>query len=271
MTLTWNAEDKLDTLYHTLAPAMEKQNFDWQWNIRDNGSIDDTSFTVNNWKDDKVNLIEHKNNLSNYSQGNNSIFKLIYMDKDPDEEDYLLLLNNDVVFLDYSSIKNMVDILDNDDEVGVVGAKLNYEHDSSRIQHAGVLFHPSNVGTPFHYRAGKLEEDRDCKNRYYPIVTGAVLLTRAKLFKEIGGLNEKLNWSWDDSFYCMEVSERKKKIVYCGQTYFTHYESASLKKNPANKLFFNQNLKIFVDRWKSKIDKTLVEKYSQDESFALYE
>jgi GT2 family glycosyltransferase len=101
-------------------------------------------------------------------------------------------------------------------------------------------------------------------------VTGAVILTPTSLFKEIGGLNEKLNWSWDDSFYCMEAQERNKKVVYCGGTKILHSESASLKKNPVNKLFFKQNLQIFIDRWKHRIDKELVAKYDKDSNFRLY-
>lgn len=269
ITLTWDAKDKLQRLYDSILPALD--GLDWHWGIRDNGSVDQTVEMVTSWNNDRVTVVAHRNNLSNYSQGNNALFKVMYPDNQiPDKDDYLLLLNNDIFFKDTDSIKNMISILDKDENVGIVGCKLNYEDNPNLIQHAGVLFHPANIGTPYHYRAGQPEEDRDRKDRYYPIVTGAVLLTRAKLFVDIGGLNEKLNWSWDDSYYCMEVSKRDKKIVYCGATNILHSESASLKKNPVNKLFFNQNLQIFINAWKSKIDKELVSKYDKDPNFGLY-
>lgn len=269
MTLTWNAKDKLEKLYRSILPALDGLN--WRWAIRDNGSVDNTAEMVESWNDNRITIVKHNNNLANYSQGNNALFKLMFPNNESiTDNDYLLLLNNDIVFKDDVSINNMLNIIDNDNEIGVVGCKLNYEDNPNIIQHAGVLFHPANVGTPYHYRAGRVEEERDRKNRYYPIVTGAVLLTKAKLFADIGGLNEKLNWSWDDSYYCMDVSQRGKKIVYCGKTNILHSESASLKKNPVNKLFFKQNLQIFINAWQNKIDKQLVQKYDKDPNFALY-
>lgn len=264
LTLTWNAKEKLQALYDSLMPALE--GIDWRWGIKDNGSIDQTVEMVEAWNNERVQVFAFKNNLQNYSQGNNWLCSQMA----PDDEDYILMLNNDIVFQDSDSIKKMISILEKDKDVGVVGCKLNYEDNPKLIQHAGVLFHPGNIGTPYHYRAGRPEEDRDRQDRLYPIVTGAVILTPASLFKEIGGLNEKLNWSWDDSFYCMEAQERNKKVVYCGGTNILHSESASLKKNPVNKLFFKQNLQIFIDRWRSKIDKGLVTKYDKDPNFMLY-
>jgi GT2 family glycosyltransferase len=264
LTLTWNAKEKLQALYDSILPALE--GIDWRWGIKDNGSNDNTVEMVESWKNDRVTVFAYKNNLQNYSQGNNWLCQQMA----PEEGDYILMLNNDIVFKDSESIKKMISIIDNDNSVGVVGCKLNYEDDPTKVQHVGVLFHPGNIGTPFHFRAGAKEEHRDRLNRLYPIVTGAVILTPFDLFKEIGGLNEKLHWCWDDSFYCMEVQNKNKKVVYCGETNILHAESASLKKNPVNKLYFKQNLQIFIDRWKNKIDKELVQKYDKDPNFMLY-
>lgn len=262
LTLTWEAKERLQQLRDSLIPTLPENT---TWLIRDNGSKDGTVEQVMSWGDPNVILYPHSNNLSNYSEGNNRLFEK----SDAKSDDYILMLNNDVIFRDTVSLKNMIAILDKDPEVGIVGCKLNYQDRPHIIQHAGVLFHPSNVGTPFHFRAGKEEEPRDRQNRYYPMITGACLLTRASLFKEVGMLNEKLQWCWDDSDYCLRVANAGKKIVYCGQTNIVHSESASLKKNPVNKLFFDQNLRHFMSRWQIKIDKSLVNNYANPD-FARY-
>lgn len=263
LTLSWNGKEKLIALKNSLLPALE--GIEYKWGIKDNGSSDGSNLEVMYWNDPAVHLWECDHNRDSYSLGNNRLFDQMNVDSN----DLVLLLNNDIVFQDTTSIKNMLQIIEQDIDVGVVGAKLNYIDDPSVIQHAGVLFHPANIGTPFHYRAGKREEGIDRKNRYYPMITGAVLLTRASIFNKIR-LNERLQWSWDDSDFCMAVGASGKKIVYCGETNILHAESASLKLNPINKLFFNQNLKIFTDRWSKKIDKTLIEKYTKDPNYALY-
>jgi GT2 family glycosyltransferase len=262
-TLSWNGEEKLSSLYKSLLPCLK--DIDWAWGIKDNGSKDNTAQLVSNWDDQRVKYFPYPNNTQNYSQGNNWLFDNMEIKDD----DLILLLNNDIIFKDHTSLKNMIKIISNDKEVGIVGCKLNYEDRPNVIQHAGVLFHPQNIGTPFHYRAGEIEEARDRRNRYYPIVTGAVLLTTANIYKNIR-FNEKLQWCWDDSYFSLDVQDKGYKVVYCGETNILHSESASLKKNPVNKLFFTQNLKIFIDRWKDQIDKSLVQKYAQDQNFALY-
>ena len=265
--MSWNGKEKLEKLYRSLLPALEGINYAWV--IKDNGSVDGSHLLIDLWgkeTQDRIRCYKWKNNLENYSQGNNTLFHFMNVNND----DYILLLNNDIIFQDDASIKKMISILDNDSEIGVVGAKLNYESQPKIIQHCGVLYHPMNVGTPFHWRAGRKEEIRDCQNRFYPAVTGAILLTRASLYREVGGLPEQLHWCWDDIWYCLAVGEKGKKVVYCGETNILHSESATLKKNPVNKLYFTQNIRYFMNRWGSKIDKGLVEKYTKDPDYMLY-
>jgi GT2 family glycosyltransferase len=87
-----------------------------------------------------------------------------------------------------------------------------------------------------------------------------VLLTKAKYFKgafenESGnkGMDENYHWAFDDVDLCLSIGVgQNKKVVYCGQTSIFHEESASLKKNPANKLFMRHNTTYFKNKWKGK-------------------
>lgn len=269
-TLTWNGKEKLQKLYPSLMPALEDINY--VWHIKENGSKDGSIEEIESWNNAKVNLIKYPHNRDNYSFGMNYLFKQADIKKD----DLILTLNNDVIIKDSASIKNMINIILNDDEVGIVGAKLNYTN-TDKLQHCGVLFHPSN-GLPYHYRAGVNETDRDKKNRYYPVVTGAVALLKADVFANCCvdnksgqvGFCEKYIFAFEDVDMCMRIVHNLgKKVVYCGQTEIFHEESASLKKNPINKLFFKNNCQTFIDFWNSKIDIKLVEQYT-DPKFNTY-
>ena len=251
LTLTWNNKDKLTALKQSLEPALS--NIDYTWYIRDNASTDGTVEEISTW-DKKVKVFAHPHNKDNFAQGMN----YLYQQTNANDNDYVLLLNNDIIINDKSSIKNMISIMDKDDDVGVVGAKLLYTN-TNKIQHAGVVFH-NYYRTPMHFRANEEANSNDNKDREFQIVTGAVLLTQSNLFKSAytnkngnKGMDESLVWMFDDCDFCLNVKYNlNKKVVYCGSTNIYHEESASLKKNPVNKLFLQHNLNYFKNKWQGR-------------------
>ncbi len=271
LTLTWNGADKLDKLHTSLMPALE--GIDYRWIIKDNASKDDTIAMIAKWENDKIKVIAHPNNQQNFSQGCNVCFK----EAAPADNDYVMLLNNDIIFNDADSIKKMISILAKDEAVGMVGARLLYTG-TDQLQHAGVIFDPT-YKTPMHFRAGqKTDEDAE-RNRMFQVVTGAVAITRAELFKNaftqnksgISGMDENYHWAFDDVDLCLSIKYNLgKKIVYCGGTQIFHEESASLKKNPTNKLFLNHNLGYMFNKWKGRytIDREI---YTKNPKHNLYE
>jgi GT2 family glycosyltransferase len=270
MTLSWQGKDKLQKLKTSLVPALK--NLDAIWHIKENGSKDGSIEEILNWKDIKVNLVKCSHNRDSYALGMNILFN----EASPKPDDVIITLNNDVIIEDSNSLVNMIKLLIDDKDIGIVGAKLNYMNTSS-IQHCGVLFHPHN-GLPFHYRAGVEEADRDRLNRYYPVITGAVAALTADTFancytnKKSGnkGFMEDYIFAFEDVDMSLRINHfLKKKVLYCGQTHIFHEESASLKKNPVHKMFFQKNCKLFLDNWHKNIDRSLVNKY-EDPYFGLY-
>ena len=76
-------------------------------------------------------------------------------------DDFILLLNDDVYFADNISIKNMLKLFNKD--VGVVGARLLYP-DSKILQHAGVIFGKRYGEMPYHYRHQEPDDKHSRKN-----------------------------------------------------------------------------------------------------------
>jgi GT2 family glycosyltransferase len=151
-----------------------------------------------------------------------------------------------------------------------VGAKLFYP--DKKIQHFGVAMSAKHGNMPWHVYTGM----NDCKftkqNKQFQAVTGACMLIRYSCIKELinSKLNEDYNWSFDDIDLCLQVSKnQKKKIVCCAKTNIIHHESASLKKNPVNKIFLQQNANIFLSNWYGKYDIDY-DRYMKDASYNLY-
>ena len=106
------------------------------------------------------------------------------------------------------------------DDVGIVGARLLYPN-SRKLQHAGVIF-SINARTPIHYRRGEMDDEHSAKNRYFQVVTAAVLLCHAKDYRKVR-MDENFRWAFDDSDFCIQVGTKLgKKIVYCGETEISH-------------------------------------------------
>lgn len=142
LTLHWNEAEKLSKLKESLLPALE--GLDWSWQIRDNDSKDHSVSMIESWKDSRIILTKYHHNRDSFAEGMNFLFSCT----SAEDNDYILLLNNDVIFNDTTSIKNMISCMTPD--VGVVGAKLLYTN-TNKLQHAGVIFDPA-YGLPTHFR-----------------------------------------------------------------------------------------------------------------------
>lgn len=269
-TLNWNGEDKLKKLAPSLISALK--NIDYTWWIKDNASIDKSIDYLKSLENPNINIIPYKDNRQNYSEGMNFLFK----EANPNDNDYVLTLNNDTYIAKDNSLKLMMDIIQKNPDVGAVGSRLLYSG-TNELQHAGVVF-DKNALAPMHFRLKQKTDANAEKNRLFQVVTGAVTLTKAEYFRNvcttnksgINGFDEKFNWAFDDVDFCLSIHYNlNKKIVYCGSTTIYHEESASLKKNPSNKLFMSHNLNHLRLKWRDRFicDK---EQYEKDVKYNLY-
>lgn len=271
LTLNWNGEDKLKNLVPSLFTSLK--DLDYEWFVRDNGSTDNSISFLNSLENSNIKIIAHKNNLSNFAQGMNHLF----LEASPDDKDFILLLNNDIVFNDVSSIRSMINILEKDESVGVVGTRLLYSG-TDRLQHGGVVFNP-NFKMPVHFRWKEKTDKNAERNREFQAITAAVMLTKAEHFRNTcktnksgnPGMDENFVWAFEDTSMCLSIRyEQGKKIVYCGKTNISHEESATLKKMPQNKLFMSHNRNYFLNKWEGiyKLDQ---EDYTRNPKQGVYE
>ncbi len=165
--------------------------------------------------------------------------------------EYFLLLNNDTELINPNTLWEMLGYCMRED-VGIVGAKLNYEDDT--IQHAGVVI--GFGGIAGHTFIGSSRYDLGYQGRIvcaqnYSAVTAACLMTKKVLFEAVGGLTEELQVAFNDIDYCMKIRALGKLVVYNPYAELYHYESKSrgLEDTPEKVARFNREIATFHERW----------------------
>jgi GT2 family glycosyltransferase len=257
LTLAWNNKKELEKLYPTLKAATSIIPQDCFWFIRDNNSEDGTEELVESWNNpDFVQYYKMDNNKATFSKGNNFLIKKAEEDLVVDwDNDYILLCNSDITIDNDMSIRYMLDLF-REDKVGMVGARLLYPKIPGKshrlLQHAGVIFSPKYNYNPYHYRHQEVDDKWSQMNREFQAVTGAFVLIKASCWRDVKGLDERYVWCFEDVDLCLKIGGLGKRILYCGKTDITHYESLSLDKNKVNKKFMKHNVGMFKRLWNNK-------------------
>lgn len=253
LTLSWNGVDKLKKLKPGLIKNLTNCNQEFLWHIKDNGSKDGTIEIIKNWDNVIAYPIDH--NRDNFAQGMNYLFNKIK----PNDDDYILLTNNDLIIGNDTSILEMLSVF-NRSNVGAVGARLLYPN-SNKLQHAGVCFIKKYNYLPYHYKHKEISTLNDELIKPVQAVTGAFMLLKANEYKQIYsnnksgnvGMDENYFWCYEDIDACLTIKYNlQKEIIYCGKTTIYHEESASLTLNPINKLLMPYNLNYFKKKWNGK-------------------
>ena len=138
----------------------------------------------------------------------------------------LLLMNDDIEILTPAWIERLLEHFEKP-HVGVVGAKLLYPN--GQTQHVGVVH---NFGNPDHVRRNFPRDDAGyffstCGVRNYSAVTGACMMTRADLYRAVGGYSQELAVNFNDVDYCMKVRRKGFSVVYTPSAELIHMESLS--------------------------------------------
>lgn len=168
---------------------------------------------------------------------------------------YLLLLNNDTICRK-GFLEEMLKVLDEHKDVGIVGAKLL--HLDGTIQHVGVIFRSD--GVPNHIGWGRKDDGTflpATRDDYYDAVTFACVLIPRTLWDTLGGLDEAYFFNYEDVDFCLKAREAGYRAYVAHKAVVTHIESQSLESRKTKDHTVWRNLKILRDRW---IDTGKVEK-----------
>ncbi|ETP72244.1 putative glycosyltransferase [Lachnospiraceae bacterium JC7] len=165
--------------------------------------------------------------------------------------EYILFLNNDIELIEPDSIDEMIGYVQRED-VGICGARLLYPDED--IQHAGVIMGMGGIAGAAFVRTHDAELSYMHRAKCvqdYSCVTAACLLTKRKLFDEVGGYTEDLAVAFNDVDFCMKIRSLGKLVVYDPYAKFYHYESKSrgMEDTPEKVARFNSEIVKFAKRW----------------------
>ena len=142
--------------------------------------------------------------------------------------EHLLLLNNDIEVTSQDFLRELLSYSQRPD-VGAVGAKLIFP--DNEIQHAGVIMGIN--GSAGHSHKGHPADAvgdmyRLITTQDFMAVTGACLMTKTALYREMGGLDEeKFAVAYNDVDYCLKLWKKGLLNVYTPLAQAIHYESRS--------------------------------------------
>lgn len=164
---------------------------------------------------------EHYDHPFNFSAINNFGSELA-------QGEHLLLLNNDTEVIASEWLGAML-AHSQREEVGAVGAKLLYPDD--RIQHAGAILGIGGVAGHSHKfldnsANGYFSRPHLAQN--VSAVTGACLMVKTQLYKQVEGLEERyLSVAFNDIDFCIRLREKGLLNIYEPAALLYHHESIS--------------------------------------------
>lgn len=168
--------------------------------------------------------------------------------------EYILFLNNDTQVQE-NWLQPLVDLIERDDTIGMVGSKLIYP-DGSLQEAGGIIWgdgHAWNYGNG--QNANKPEFNYVKEVDY---ISGAAIMIRHSLWKEIGGFDELFVPAYcEDSDLAFEVRKHGYKLMYQPASVVVHFEGKSNGTDLTSgvKQYQVDNSRKLAEKWKDEFAK----------------
>jgi GT2 family glycosyltransferase len=158
--------------------------------------------------------------------------------------EFVLLLNNDVL-LRPDTISHMLHALELDPQAGICGTRLLFP--DGTIQHAGVRFGAGRCG-PYHVDRRRPADQVARGVVEFQAVTGACLLTRAEVYRELEGLDESYAFGLEDIDFCLRARLRGWRVLCSNDGDALHFESMT----PGRVELDVESRRLFMERWQGR-------------------
>ena len=214
--LTWNGKD--DTL-ECLRSIRTVTYHNFKTLVVDNASHDGTGKAVSDEFPD-VDYILNENNLR-FSGGNNVGIRHAL----ESGAEYIMLLNNDTI-VDNDFLTRLVEVAQEDQDVGMAGPKIYYHRDPKRIWYAGGKIEwwkgaISHIGVR---EIDKGQYDRTAETDY---ITGCCVLVKRNVIEKIGMLDDAFYIYGEDADWSVRASRAGYRLMYVHSSMIWHKVSVS--------------------------------------------
>lgn len=228
--LNWNGKKFLQDFL----PSVLEHSPDAEVIVADNASTDDSlDFLRTNYP--QIRLIINDQNYG-FAGGYNQALAEV-------DAEYYVLLNSDIE-VTAGWIHPIIEMMDKDKMIGAAQPKLRSWFEREKFEYAGAAGgFIDRLGYPF--CRGRifmdLEEDRgqydDVKEIFW--ATGACLFVRARLWKELGGLDEDFFAHMEEIDFCWRLKNAGYKVMYNPHSIVYHIGGGTLPKSSARKTYLN--------------------------------
>lgn len=156
---------------------------------------------------------------------------------------HILLLNNDTL-VQPTFLQPLLDGLDNPG-VGVVGPRIYHHPDVHRIWFAGGMI-DWKTGRQWHLGAGELDQGQWSVPLDVDYVTACCLLAPARVFQEVGGLDERYFIYFEETDWNLRARARGYRCRYVPDSRIYHKVSQAMKTgSPTSDYYYARNRLLF--------------------------
>lgn len=182
---------------------------------------------------DNLRFLKNCNNAASHSKGK-----------------YILFLNNDTRVTE-NWLSSLVELIESDDSIGMVGSKLLYP--DGKLQEAGGIIWKD--ASAWNYGNGQDPEAPEFNYvRDVDYISGAAIMIKADLWKQLGGFDERFAPAYcEDSDLAFQVRGAGYRVVYQPQSVVVHYEGVSNGTDTTTGLKQYQviNTEKFKEKWEN--------------------
>ncbi|MDP4282764.1 MAG: glycosyltransferase family 2 protein [Bacteroidota bacterium] len=229
--LNWNGKKFLEQFLPVL---VEHTGNDAEIIVADNASTDDSvSYLHSAFPGIRV-IINPEN--EGFAKGYNTALKQV-------EAEYYVLLNSDIE-VTKNWIMPVISMMEKDPMIAACQPKIRSFFERDKFEYAGAAGgFIDKYGYPF--CRGRmflsLEEDKGQYNDPLEIfwATGACMFVRARLFHELGGLDEDFFAHMEEIDFCWRLKNLGYKIMYCPGSLVYHIGGGTLPKVSWRKTYYN--------------------------------
>lgn len=201
--------------------------------IIDNNSINEDYALLQQLQED-IQLIKLNENLG-FSGGNNFGMRFAI----DDSCEYILLLNNDTV-IENNTLSHMVKIINNNNNIGILGCRIHYYSNKDLIWFAGGNL-VKYMGTAKH--VVKMQNGL----KYVTFLTGCCMMIPKKVIESLGSLSEDYFLYFEDTDFCSKVTNSGWKLAVDLDAVVYHKVSSSTKEYSDLYFYYNtRNRFLFI-------------------------
>jgi len=165
---------------------------------------------------------------------------------------YLVLLNNDTL-VHQGWLQALIEVVDKDESVGLVGSKLVYA-DGSLQEAGGIVWRDASA-----WNFGNGDDPNKPEYNYLKqvdYVSGASILIRRSCWDELDGFDTRyVPAYYEDTDLALALAERGHKVIYQPKSVVTHFEGKSHGTDTSSGLKAYQviNQKKFREKWRDRL------------------